>query len=78
MNASGNLLFGFGGLTAILRCFGQTVESQKGLCGKFSPKEVPRVIISLITQGTSRGQIFKTIPEGLPQLFRLLDLNRVD
>ena len=54
-------------------CLVQTVKSPKGLSGKICPREVPRVIRlsqrgvapreSLITRGTSRGQIFQTIPE---------------
>ena len=34
------------------------------------PREVPRVI-SLITRGTSRGQILQTIPKDFPLFFRL-------
>ena len=45
----------------------QTVKNPKGLSGKIYPREVPRVI----TQGTSRGQIFQTIPEDFSQFFRL-------
>ena len=37
----------------------QTVKSPKGFSGKKLPKGVPE---GLITQGTSRGQIFQTIP----------------
>ena len=45
----------------------QAVKNPKGLSGKIYPREVPRVI----TRGTSRGQIFQTIPEDFSLFVRL-------
>ena len=45
----------------------QTVKSLKGLSGKIYPREFLRVI----TQGTSRGQIFQTIPDDFFLFVRL-------
>ena len=45
----------------------QTVKSPKGWSGKIYPREVLRVI----TQGTSRGQIFQTIPDDFSLFVRL-------
>ena len=59
----------------------KTVESPKGLSGQIWPREVPMEIRlspeaqplkeSLLTQGTSQGQIFQIIPKDFPLFVRL-------